>query len=125
MEASVHTCHVGHTPIGPPTLDVGSDSAHVGLEIAADGGEEVVVCVEVADDLVAVVEVVGARMVGIVDGGLQQGGERERERESREKERGKRWFTSLHGPLSLPLSVCLSVCLYVCLYVCLASLTSR
>ena len=48
---------------------------HVVLEVVADAGEEMVVGVQVRDDLVAVVEVVGAMVVHVVHGGLQEGGE--------------------------------------------------
>ena len=47
---------------------------HVVLEVVADAGEEMVVGVQVRDDLVAVVEVVGAMVVHVVHGGLREGG---------------------------------------------------
>ena len=65
---------------GPLTLHVNPDAAHVGLQVLTDGGEEVVVGVQVADDLVAVVEVVGARVVSVVHGRLGGGGGREGEK---------------------------------------------
>ena len=52
------------------TLSGGPDSLHVLLQVLADVGQEVVVGVQVGDDLVAVVEVVGAVMVDIVHRGL-------------------------------------------------------
>ena len=52
------------------TLSGGPDSLHVLLQVLADVGQEVVVGVQVGDDLIPVVEVVGAVMVDIVHRGL-------------------------------------------------------
>ena len=63
-------------PTPPPhhtrthTLKELLDFVDVVLKVVADGGEEVVVGVQVRDDLIAVVEVVGAMMVHIVHGRL-------------------------------------------------------
>ena len=53
------------------TFEQLSDFADVVLQVLADGGKQVVVGVQVRDDLVAIVEMVGTMVVHVVHGRLQ------------------------------------------------------
>lgn len=60
--------------MGTPTFQELSDFVHVVLQVMADGGEQVIIGVQVGDDLIAIVEVVGAMVVHIIHRRLQETG---------------------------------------------------
>ena len=59
----------------PLTVIEQSDSSHVVLQVLTDVGEEVVIGVQMTDDLIAIVELVGAVVVDIVHWRLERGRE--------------------------------------------------
>ena len=66
----------------PLTVDEHSDSSHVVLQVLTDVREKVIVGVQMTNDLIAIVELVGAVMVDIVHwrlkrekGGIKREGE--------------------------------------------------
>ena len=58
----------------PLTVDEHSDPSHVVLQILTDVREEVVVGIQMTNDLVTIVELVGAVVVNIVHWRLERGG---------------------------------------------------
>lgn len=82
----------------PLTVDEQSNSSHVVLQVLTDVREKVVVGVQMTNDLIAIVKLIGAVMVDIVHWRLERQGVGERgEREGGVGERGRRGGREVWG----------------------------